>query len=757
MRLIKPTLIVFIAFALMPFTLPGQAPVPDSLSVRMLAHATGSSIILRWAPLDYETWEWGNQHGYRLERVTIRQNGAYLTYSEQEQSFVVLDSTLAPLPEAAWQPLADADDLAGLAAGAIHGQGFMVDTLSTEGLVEAYNVNQERDNRFGFSLFAADQSYTVAEAMGLAYTDAGVAPGAIYVYRVRPNNVPAGTVLEKGRVSAGTDETEAFPQPNGLTAFPGDRQVRLSWERTGSGEFYTSFIVERSDDGGASFQQVNDKPVIYTTSTGPESNYLFFQDSLPANGQLYVYRVRGHSPFGLPGPASDTVHVVGKPRPVDYTPVIVSMEEQAGGSVQIKWNPAGSLRTQLSGFDVYRSASREGEFVKINSAPVSPFLYFYTDDNALPVNYYVVKAVDINGYVLESFPQLMQLNDETPPAAPKDLECAAAANGIVQLRWAPNSEEDLMGYRVFTANQLDGEYAQLTDTWIRDTAFYHQLNLMTLSEDVYFKVLALDYRENQSALSAACEVQRPDIIPPAPPNISEVESTMEGIRLAWQESPSEDVEKYELHRRKVSGYSWDILESWGPGELSSFVDTTASYEFEYEYRLMAIDDAGLRSSSKPIRAQPLDDGIRAPVANLWVMPGHRTNLPQGGGQYIIWNNGDYAVHSGQTVPRGAAVLVWEYPDSPGLHSFLIYRAARDGQFRAHKTVLPENAFIESDRLMEYIALFGENASINLSGTIKTYLFVDEDLRGGQSYQYKVMARYIDGAVSPMSGAVVIVF
>ncbi|MCB9275458.1 MAG: hypothetical protein H6564_15545 [Lewinellaceae bacterium] len=751
---------IILACASLPAWLYGQQ-APEKLSVRMLGHATGNSIILRWAPLDYPTWDWGNQYGYRLERVTIKQDTQFLSYAQQQQSFVVLDSMLAPLPEMSWQPLAASSDMAGLAAGAIYGEGFMVDTLATEGLMQAYNVNQEQTNRFGFSLFAADQSYAVAEAMGLAYTDTGVTAGALYIYRVRPNAPPSGAEVEAGSLVIGADEIQDFPQPTGLKATAEDKRAQLSWSRSSTDDFYTSFIVERSANNGASFQQVNDKPVIYTTSTGPESNQLFFQDSLPAYGQLYVYRVRGLSPFGISGPASDTVHVVGKPGPIAYRPSITTVEELPDGSVRISWTPPGAFRLQLNGFDVYRAPSHDGAPIKINSSPLSPYLSSYTDNSPLPTAYYSVKATDKNGHLLESFARLMQRKDETPPAPPASLDCSSAANGIARIQWAPNQEPDLKGYRVFMSNQINGEYSQVTDTWLSDTAFFYQLNLNTLSEKVYFKVRALDYRDNQSPYSAACVVERPDIIPPAPPNITEIQPSLNGILLAWVESSSPDVAEYQLLRRKVPGYSWDVLHNWAPGELSAYTDTTVSYQHEYEYRLIAIDDAGLRGSSSPVRARPLDDGVRSAIENLWLLPGHRRKPASGQSQYVIWDGNAYSIShtvgSGQPVARGAAILLWEYPAIPGLHSFLIYRAGADGQFRAYQTVYPDNALLNPANLQELIDAFGADVNINPNSAVDTYRFVDEELKGGQSFKYKVMARYLDGAASPMSRAVVIVY
>ena len=75
----------------------------------------------------------------------------------------------------------------------------------------------------------------------------------------------------------------------------------------------------------------------------------------------------------------------------------------------------------------------------------------------------------------------------------------------------------------------------------------------------------------------------------------------------------------------------------------------------------AADSGGVCS----VRARPLDDGGRAAIENLWLLPGHRRKPASGQSQYVIWDGNTYAIShtvgSGQLVARGAAIHLWEYP------------------------------------------------------------------------------------------------
>src|SRR5690606_39615018 len=97
---------------------------------------------------------------------------------------------------------------------------------------------------------------------------------------------------------------------------------------------------------------------------------------------------------------------------------------------------------------------------------------------------YIIKAIDENDYLLSSFPALGQSNDETPPEAPQGVSCISNNSGVVTISWEPNTEEDIMGYRVFMSNQPDGNYSQVTSFWTDKTSWQHQINLNSLSKEV---------------------------------------------------------------------------------------------------------------------------------------------------------------------------------------------------------------------------------------------------------------------------------
>jgi hypothetical protein len=313
-----------------------------------------------------------------------------------------------------------------------------------------------------------------------------------------------------------------------------------------------------------------------------------------------------------------------------------------------------------------------------------------------------------------------------------------------------------MGYRVYVSNHDAGEFLQITTTWVKDTVFHHPINLNNLGEQIYFKVKAIDNRENYSDASASVAVERPDIIPPSPPNITSFEAKMQGIDLAWLGSSSKDVVKHQLQRKAMHEASWEVIyDSSNDDFTNNYLDSDASYKYLYQYRLVAFDDADLSSSSKIMTIQPLDNGIRPEIQDvnsdievITVDIDDVTGAPTlttsaGVNVDVVTLSGPiYVVSSTPTSGQqpapstfGVVRLRWSYFDEAvpcGLHSFQVYRATNDGQMRAFKTIFPDSGALSS------------------SGNMITYGMRDAEVSSGNTYTYQIMAKYTDGAYSPMS-------
>ncbi len=738
-----------------------QSYMPDSLIIHAKAFydVTRNTVVIRWVPADYETWKWGNEHGYRLERRTVKKGGGELPVGEQLNSKVVLAEALFPLSESEWEPMSENDEMAGVAAGLIHGDSLEIINYDSLSFTDVANLNAERENRYGFSLFAADNSLPVAIGMGLGFEDNTVDENNEYFYSIEFSGEPLAPeiVLKKGKVSILIEhDTPPLPPPANLEVMPGDKTVVLTWDKKELDEHYTSYCVEKSEDGGASFQPAHDLPLVFSTSFDANPEFMQFYDSLEQNATLYVYRVKGKTPFGIMGPYSDTIQVYGIHSPLNANVVIKQVKDApTDGHLKVTWDFPANMQSQISGFDICRAKTADGNFVKLNTNPLPVAAREFIDVNPEIVNYYKVQARDLNDYVLSSNAILGQPKDTIPPIAPTGLLGICDKSGRVTIRWAKNTEDDLMGYRVFMSNNPVADFAQVTGAYVTDTAFQYTINLNTLSDSIFFAVKALDFRQNTSALSASCTVIRPDIIPPAPPSITNVTAEPNKVHFTWAYSSSNDVVLYQFQRKVNGKPGWATILSFDPGShILNFTDTTASYKSWWDYRLLAKDEADNVASSKVVKAKPVDNGIRDSVQNFT-------------GQLL-------------QIPHSLVLLQWDYMKDPDLIGFQIYRGIDTSQMRSYKFLTVQQAksgwidvggnpglqygFVDNDldfqipkQTIYTMANLGTNTGGNPSSGNNVYSINPNQttLVNHHILHYQVMAKFANGASSPLTHVVVI--
>ncbi len=92
-------------------------------TLHIIARPLPDSILIRWAPSDYKTWQLGNQYGYIVERYTILRDSSLVKDTEKR---ILTSSPLKPLGLYDWEPLAKTNKYA-IAAEAIYEETFKID------------------------------------------------------------------------------------------------------------------------------------------------------------------------------------------------------------------------------------------------------------------------------------------------------------------------------------------------------------------------------------------------------------------------------------------------------------------------------------------------------------------------------------------------------------------------------------------------------------------------------------------------------
>ncbi len=538
----------------------------------------GDSVMLRWVPSSYTTWQQGNTNGYRITRFGLDE---YLDLSGQDLTGkgVLIADNVKPLPknDTMWTHLQKT----------IPSSSFVYSSLFVPAKAQSDPKKREQQQNImhGFSLKVCDDNPDVAKAAGLFYTDRTAKKTEKYIYRIEiVGTKSAGVATADEKISV----LHAVTKPSGQFR---NRSMRLTFDVTQTREEYSGYIIERSEDS-IHFTRINTTLLSFVRSQyETEKHELVYEDSIPKNGTKYWYRVRGYSYFGITGPPSTLVRGKGKEEWNAY-PVPDTCYSPDNKKVVMEWTmPALSGETKLMEVCVLRSESVAGKYLLLSKV-VSGSAFI--DTSAKFTNYYMLAAISSEGDTAFSFPFLAQLQDNTPAGIPQNIVGIIDTNGIVRLSWNVVADPDLKGYRVFRCNTLKEEFVEVGDSVIRATSFTDTITLQTLTREVYYSVRSVDRVWNNSDFSKPALLKRPDKIAPVVPLVKSIYHTDSTVVLRWINSSGDDIASKKLVRKSSIGIT-ELKTFYGRDTISTFVDVTVEAGVKYEYSLVVKDSSGNQS------------------------------------------------------------------------------------------------------------------------------------------------------------------
>ncbi len=578
-------------------------------SIQVIARPQKDKILLRWGTTTPISWKLSNQYGFTVERYTIIRDKKLLPQPEKK---LINATPFKPQPLDNWKTLAEKDNYAAIIAQAIYGKDFELSGDDSKGMMKMVNKSSELQQRFGVSLYAADNSFEAAKLAGWGYEDSDVKQNEKYLYQVI-SAVPANKLfIDTGVVFIGIADYEELPTPTDIAALFGDKTVMLSWDYNILKDYYNNYFIEKSADGKI-YNRLSDLPVTnLNNKDNKPSNRMYFIDSLKDNTTTYYYRVRGVSAFGETGPASEPITGKGKVL-LAQVPNISNTNVNDKGIVEIQWIFDEKANDFITGFTLNQAQQEKGPY-KAVVEHIDASSRKITFDKPYPTNYFTITAVAKHGESRTSFPVLLQPLDSFPPAIPTGLNATIDSNGVVTLKWDQNTEEDLLGYRISRANSKNEEPAILTPVVHKKCIYLDTINIKTLSNKIYYAVAALDGRYNQSAFATFIEVKKPDVVPPAAAIFTNYQIKNDTVIINWINSKDEDVVKHELYRAPSNSpkggemQAAELLKAF-TDNTSQYVDFSAEPGKQYEYNIVAVDESGLKTNAPiPLQIQVPDNG-----------------------------------------------------------------------------------------------------------------------------------------------------
>ena len=596
MRYIKKTLFLF---ALCTYALIGMAQQKSTSKIRARAEIHSDRILLRWIPSDAKSWDLLNQYGVRLERLTVSRSGVVLDKPELK----VLSERLKPEATDTLKRIAAQYPMGAVIAQAVFGEDFEV-SLGNNPISKAISLDEMRQQRYLFSLYAADLCFPMAKEIGWGWEDKDIKNGERYLYRITPLVPKRKCQIGEGAIFTIVGDTAKLIRPIGLSARFSEAGAFLSWDYNTLSYLYSSYFIEKSEDG-RNFKQISDLPVTRMADTDKNPHApITYLDSIPLGKTIY-YRVVGVTPFGSKGEYSAVVSGIAYPA-LKEAPMITDSKFDKVGGADIAWQFDSAHQDLISGFNILHSTDDKTYSTLANNIGANERNYHI---EKIGKNiYYKVEAKAKHGASTHSLPVLIQPVDSVPPAIPQGLKAHIDSLGAVHLSWDANHDADIYGYRLYRGQTRGEELIPITDLAIRETYYTDSVNINNLNDKVYYALTSLDERYNQSGQCETIEVSKPQTIPPAAPIITGGIAEIGKNIIEWVSGDEISIDGFIVLRKDAENEEKQkVLRIENPTAIRH-EDNDIESGKTYQYQVMAYSANQQRSPlSSPIKIKSLKE------------------------------------------------------------------------------------------------------------------------------------------------------
>lgn len=168
-----------------------------------------------------------------------------------------------------------------------------------------------------------------------------------------------------------------------------------------------------------------------------------------------------------------------------------------------------------------------------------------------------------------------------------DLKVVSHSDNSVSLTWQVNSAVDFGGY-ILERRTLQNDFFEAVHPGYLGDNFYIDPNVDSYTSYIY---RVTSYAQDGQVMSVSNTVTiRPGLYVPKAPTGLTIEDSSMGIKLHWEESPSEDqVNRYRIYRADNTNGPFYYIAAVPTNE---FTDFSANSNFDFWYRISAENDSG---------------------------------------------------------------------------------------------------------------------------------------------------------------------
>lgn len=437
------------------------------------------------------------------------------------------------------------------------------------------------------------------------------------------------------------------------------------------------YNLERSANGGNTYQRLSQAPIHPTLKAGSKAHYLYqqvitYQDSLRAlpntpTGQRLragIYReycraiaasIDGISQSGLffedltavaevqyryrlslaSGLELATVNTSQVLAPVSLPSLEVSPQEYR---ILLRWQQARgkesfqAFRVAFSeDGNIFTSSTNNWHFPRAYKAEqnVRRDTFAIVDSVAQLNKVYFYRLVGIDAFGKEHTGPIIKVisKDITPPAAPVTIELEAnRGEGLVVINWeATPQEDDFSGYNLYRSRQPDEGYTKINNNLLEGTSTTYTDQISGASGSYFYKLAAVDQTGNEG-LSLRRSVTFADKTAPAiPQGLRAKHDTLGLVSVSWRANTEADLKGYQLARGRYLEDEFVPL-SQNAWPSTHFLDTLPLHFVDQTiyYKLAAVDRQGNVSAFSAPFQIILPDTI-APISPFLQTPALKSN------------------------------------------------------------------------------------------------------------------------------------
>lgn len=706
--------------------LPGEVPADttpfkgkpyEGSDIVLTARAYGDRIVLRWAPSDYAAWMRLNLVGYNIYRYDESMHCDTLALALKPKT---LEEFRAKYPLT--------DSVATVGYGLIYGNNMKKSGETREepgsfgSMLEMYD---DQVTSLAFAVLASEWRQDLAEDMAMRFVDRNVRKGARYKYIIQPaRRFVNDDLFIKGKELRDVVNTPYVKKPYNVglrDSVTAPLSVTLYW----TDNVNSSFEIERRVAGSQEWSRVNQKPYMpmFKHDLDSKDEDVMFVDNVPNTG-TYEYRVMAHDAFGDTTAPSGVVTVkVGDQKPPSapvVTMINIDRPDDADPTKQIfatiVWEK-DSIEPDLAGYmPLYYNERFTGNDWKPLCEKMLPVETnkVTVDVTGLSTGMLVVASYDEAGNIGYSLPVQLRISDMKAPDAPGNLRAEVSAeDGTITLRWNKPKDDDVAYYELAYANDSTHHFLMRNQGQLKDTVFVDSVQLTVNQRFIYYKVRAVDYNNNIGDYSPVLEVERPHVTPPTQPHLDTAWVDRSGIHMDWVTGLDADMYYHRIYRKLEGEKTWnliavvtaeDVLKADPSGVIHVTDKPLANNSLYYEYMVVSFNRSEIASEPSLVFSARFADFSEADLAIKAL------------GRYDATN--------------GEVKLTWSHNDVDVKATPYYYCVYRKGKGEADFTFL-------------------------CSAEPDMPLHTDELLVPGESADYYVVVRFVDGRRSMPSNIVTI--